>query len=159
MSESEGYVALFPGRPKEASRQIQFDSGMIQMTVMSAGKGRTLFGVGVVHLPPEAIASPEATQATTQRFGEALLASAHSRWLRQDHTLPALRPQVRAVGRGAVAVWARSDPSLKQTSGPTQLAAHVFIVGDRLFQITALGDETLTQTDLETFFGGFKLIR
>lgn len=152
------FAAVFPGKPKVSTREIPFGAARITMTMTSAGKGPTLFGVGVARLPADAIASPEATEAAVTRFRDALLVNSGTTLFSVDTAMP-LAAETRATARAVMSVRARRHPAAEaKQGGIAQLAAHFFVVDDRLYQVAALGDADLTATDLETFFTSFKLI-
>ena len=152
------FAAVFPGKPAVSTREIAFGTGRITMTMTSAGKGPTLFGVGVAKLPPDAVASAEAVEATVARFRDALLVNSGTMLFSADGALP-LSADARASARGAVSLRARRHPATDaKQPGIVQLAAQFFVVDDRLYQVAALGDADLAAADLETFFTSFKLI-
>ena len=156
VSSADGqFAALFPGKPQVSVREIPYEQGRIRMSMSAAGQGATLFAVGVAQLPPGS-----AAQALSY-FEQALLTNTHMKTVTSP-PLPALRPEVLARARSARALRARLETGLKagptQAAQPTQLVAHLLLVEDRLYQIVALGDDHLADTDLETFFGAFKLL-
>ena len=72
-----GYVVALPDKPQTAKREIVFEhpGGAVrgEMTMLSAGVGASLFAVGTVRLPPFAVASPAALDATLDWFAAGLL--------------------------------------------------------------------------------------
>ena len=154
------FAAVFPGKPKVETRQIPFGATKIPMTMTAAGKGPTLFAVGVARLPADAIATPEATEATVARFRDALLVNARTTIFSLDNPPPALPAEVRNAARGLLALRASRHPQMAatETDRVQQVAAQFFVIEDRLYQVAALGDADLTSADLETFFTSFKLL-
>lgn len=158
-TSAEGkFAAAFPGKPQVSTREIPFGGARVSMTMTSAGKGPTLFGVGVAKLPAAAIASPDAIEATVNQFRDALLVNSGTMLFTVDDALP-LAAQARTSARGVTSVRAQRHPAATAKKGSiAQLAAHFFVVEDRLYQVAALADADLGATDLETFFTSFKLI-
>src|SRR5512137_325528 len=74
---SAGYVVALPDKPNVETRPIAFDhpGGPVraEMTMLSTGVGASLFAVGTVQLPPFAVDSPAALDATLAWFGDGLL--------------------------------------------------------------------------------------
>lgn len=152
------FSAVFPGKPSVSTREIPFGAARIPMTMTSAGKGPTLFGVGVARLPADAIATPEATEATVTKFRDALLLNSGTTVFSMDASVPQLPAETKAAARGLISVRAQRHPAAEaKKDGIAQLAAQFFVVDDRLYQVAALGGTELTANDLETFFSAFKL--
>ncbi len=154
------FSALFPGKPQVSTREVFFKGMRIPMTMTAAGKGPTLFAVGVALLPPEAWATPEAMTDTVTQFRTALLNNSGTALFSLDGPVPPLAPEVKTVAHAQMAVRAQRHPSTDaKVPGVARLVAYFFVVEGRLYQLAALGDADLTDTDLENFFGAFKLAK
>lgn len=148
------FSAVFPGKPQQSVREIPFGSTRMRMSMSAAGQGATLFAVGVAPVPPGA--GPE----LLTQLEQALLANvrmAPASPMLDAPPPPPLSREVQARARAARALRALA-PTRVGTAEPTQLVAHLLWVDDRVYQIVALSDAHLAETELETFFGAFKLL-
>ncbi len=152
------FSAVFPGKPQISTRDIPFKGKRISMTMTAAGKGPTLFAVGVAQLPPEAVTTPEAQTDAVTQFRTALLSNSGTTLFTLDEPVPTLSAEVKTAAQALMAVRAQRHPSTDpKTPGVAQLAAYFFVVDGRMYQVAALGDAALADIDLETFFSAFKL--
>ena len=152
------FSAVFPGKPQISTRDIPFRGQRIPMTITAAGKGPTLFAVGVAQLPPEAVATPQALADAVTQFRTALLSNSGTALFSLDESVPALSAEVKATAHALMAVRAQRHPSTDpKVPGVARLAAYFFVVDGRMYQLAALGDADLADIDLETFFSAFKL--
>jgi hypothetical protein len=153
-----GYVVALPDRPQTAVREIGFahPGGPVraEMTMLSTGVGASLFAVGSVRLPPFAVDSPAALDATLAWFRDGLL-----RNVQANEAAPG--DGGKPAGLGARTLRAAQSFSAAGTTGsgrPARLAVRLYVVDDRLFQLVALGAEgEIPPHALETFFDSFRL--
>jgi hypothetical protein len=154
----QGFTASLPGRAQAVTRDITIAGERVSMTMWSTGIGPTMFAVGVVRLPPAAIADEAARMATIAYFREALVRNIGA----DPGTVRSLAPPPlpSADARkplAATAVEAEGRPGADGRK--SRLAARFFIVDDRFFQVVALGAEGAIPPDvLETFFTSFRLL-
>jgi len=154
-----GYVVALPDKPQTAKREIAFEhpGGAVrgEMTMLSAGVGASLFAVGTVRLPPYAVASPAALDATLGWFGAGLLRNVQA-------GPPSIADAGSPAGLGTRTLRAARAYSATGTAGggrPARLAVRLYVVDDRLFQLVALGAEgEVPPQALETFFDSFRLL-
>ena len=153
-----GYVVALPGKPQIAVREVAFDhpGGPVraEMTMLSAGVGASLFAVGSVRLPPFAVDSPAALEATLAWFSDGVLRNVQAgRPAPADIAAPAgLAPRTLRAAR------AFSTAGTAGNGRPARLAVRQYVVDDRLFQLVALGAEgEIPSQALETFFDSFRL--
>ena len=153
-----GYVVALPGKAQTAMREIVFEhpGGAVraEMTMLSTGVDASLFAVGSVSLPPFAVDSPTALDATLAWFSEGLLRNVQAKRAVPEETgAPA------GLGtRTLRAARAFSAPGSAGSGRPARLAVRLYVVDDRLFQLVALGAEgEIPPQALETFFDSFRL--
>jgi hypothetical protein len=150
----EGFVALLPGRPQTVTREIELGGQRAAMTMWSTGTGATMFAVGTVRLPPAAMADTSARKATVAHFRDALV-----RNIGATQSTPRGLPALASGARKPLADEAFEAVGRQAADGrKSRLAARVFIVDDRLFQLVALGAEgEIPPETLDTFFTSFRL--
>lgn len=153
-----GYVVALPDKPQTAVRAIAFEhpAGPVrgEMTMLSTGRGASLFAVGSVRLPPFALDSKAALEATLAWFGDGLLRNVQAqKAIAEDAGSPA------GLGdRQLRAARAFSATGVAGGGRPARLAVRLYVVDDRLFQLVALGAEgEIPPQALETFFDSFRL--
>jgi hypothetical protein len=154
------FVIALPGRPQVATRTLEMPAGKVEMTMTSAGVGRTLFAVGVAPLPQAAYA-PGEVSTTLAWFRTGLLrnlgADQAGLLIAQDLQVPAQLAAGRTV-RGAQSLSARGPAGADGRA--VQLAARFYVVDDRLYQVVAMGAEgEIPALAQETFFASFRLLR
>jgi len=152
----EGFAVVLPGRPQTVSREVKLPDGAVQMSMTSTGIGATLFAVGAAQLPAGLSAEPAARERTIAYMRDALVRNVGASQAKQSM---ATLSKPAGDSRKVLAAEA-AEASGKDTSGRSvQLAARLFIVDDRFFQIVALGAAGEMPADaLETFFTSFRLI-
>ena len=147
---------MLPGRPQTVSREVKLPDATVQMSMTSTGIGATLFAVGAAQLPPDLSAEPAARQRTIAHLRDALVRNVGGRVVMSSAAaLPVPAGDSRRV------LTAEAVEAIGRDSGgrEVRLAARLFIVDDRLFQIVALGAEGEISADaLDTFFTSFRLI-
>ncbi len=152
-------VAL-PGKPQTVSREIDLPaeggSLRVEMSMLSAGVDASLFAVGTAQLPSPAWASPAALAQTLAWFRDGLARNvgAVTPLAESDPGPPA--------GLGARQLRAAQSFTASGSVGPdarpTRLAARLYVVDDRLYQLVVIGAEgEVPPQALETFFDSFRL--
>ena len=150
-----GFSVVLPGRPQTVSREITLPDAKVQMSMTSTGIGPTLFAVGAAELPSGLSADLSARQRTVTHLRDALVRNVNGVITKSSAaTLPVPPGDSRKV-LTAEAIEATGRDS---SGRAVQLAARLFIVDDRLYQIVALGAEGEIPPDaLDTFFASFRL--
>lgn len=151
-----GFAVVLPGRPQTVSREVTLPDAKVQMSMTSTGIGATLFAVGAAELPSGLSADASARQRTVAHLRDALVRNVNGGITKSSAaTLPVPSGGARKV-LTAEAIEATGRDSRGRA---VQLAARLFIVDDRLFQVVALGAEGEIPLDvLDTFFTSFRLI-
>lgn len=152
----DGFAVVFPGRPQTVSREVKLPDGTVQMSMTSTGVGATLFAVGFALLPPALSAEPSARQRTIEHLRDALVRNVGGNITQSSAAaLPVSARGSRKVLAAEAIEAAGRDPGGRAV----QLAARLFIVDDRFFQVVALGaDGEISPDALDTFFTSFRLI-
>lgn len=152
----DGFAVMLPGRPQTVSREVILPDGPLQMSMTSTGIGATLFAVGAASLPPGLSAEPSARQRTIEHLRDALVRNVNGNITQSSAaalSVPASDSR-RVLAAEAIEAAGR-DPGGRAV----QLAARLFIVDDRVFQVVALGASGEISPDtLDTFFTSFRLI-
>ena len=150
----EGFAALLPGRPQVVTRTIDIGGQSAAMTMWSTGSGPTMFAVGTAQLPAAVLADPGARGKAVAQFRDGLIRNIGGGQA-AALTLPPLVTGARKL---------LADEAFEAVGRPgadgrkSRLAARVFIVDDRLFQLVALGAEGEIPTEArDTFFSSFRL--
>lgn len=152
----DGFAVMFPGRPQTVSREVKLPDGTVQMSMTSTGIGATLFAVGAAQLPAGLSAEPAARERTIAHMRDALVRNVGASQVKTS-TTTLLKP----AGDSRKVLTAEAAEANGKDSGgrSVQLAARLFIVDDRFFQIVALGaGGEMPAEALETFFTSFRLI-
>jgi hypothetical protein len=149
----EGFVVLLPGRPQVVTRDVDVGGKSAAMTMWSTGTGPAIFAVGTVQLPAAAL-SGAARDATVAYFRDGLV-----RNIGGVQAMPRASPPLASGARKLLADEAFEAVGRPGADGrKSRLAARVFIVDDRLFQLVALGAEgEIPPEALDTFFTSFRL--
>jgi hypothetical protein len=151
-----GFAVVLPGRPQTVSREITLPDAKVQMSMTSTGIGATLFAVGTAELPSGLSADLSAQQRTVAHVRDALVRNVNGSITKNSvATL-----SVPAGDSRKVLTAEAIEATGRDSSGrAVQLAARLFIVDDRLFQVVALAAEGEIPPDvLDTFFTSFRLI-
>ena len=151
-----GFAVVLPGRPQTVSREITLPDAKVQMSMTSTGIGATLFAVGAAELPSGLNADLSARQRTVTHLRDALVRNVNGSLTKSSvATL-----SVPAGDSRKVLTAEAIEATGRDSSGrAVQLAARLFIVDDRLFQVVALGAEgEIPPEALDTFFASFRLI-
>jgi hypothetical protein len=150
----EGFVALLPGRPQVVTRDIDIGGQRGAMTIWSTGSGPAMFAVGTVRLPPAAMADATARDMAVAQFRDGLVRNIGS-----AHATPLTLPPLATGARKPLADEAFEAVGRPGADGrKSRLAARVFIVDDRLFQLVTLGAEgEIPPEARDTFFTSFRL--
>ncbi|MEO8187670.1 MAG: hypothetical protein ABI580_09945 [Burkholderiaceae bacterium] len=151
----DGFAVMLPGRPQTVTREVKLPDTTVQMSMTSTGIGATLFAVGAAQLPAGLSAEPEARQRTIAHMRDALVRNVGGSIVK---TSAAALPVPTGDSRKVLATEA-VEASGQESGRAVQLTARLFIVGDRLFQVVALGAKGEMSPDaLDTFFTSFRLI-
>ena len=126
------------------------------MSMTSTGIGATLFAVGTAQLPAGLSAEPVARQRTIAHLRDALVHNIDGSIVKQSS---AALPVPAGDSRKVLAAEAVEASGREAGGRAVQLAARLFIVDDRLFQVVALGAKgEMSPEALDTFFTSFRLI-
>jgi hypothetical protein len=151
-----GFAVVLPGRPQTVSREITLPDAKVQMSMTSTGIGATLFAVGAAELPSGLSADPSARQRTVTHLRDALVRNVNGSITKNSVATLSVPPGDSRKVLTAEAIEATGRDS---SGRAVQLAARLFIIDDRLFQVVALGAEGEIPPDaLDTFFASFRLI-
>jgi len=161
-SAADVYAVSLPGKPQVVTRDVELPLATgpqkVSMTMTSAGVGPTMFAVGVAHLPASVPQDAAALQASMAFFRDGLLRNIGVRGADRETTPPpgkigsaALRASTAFEAQGQLA-RAGEKPE------PARLAARIYVVDDRLYQVVAMGRASdLPDHEIETFFTSFRL--
>ncbi len=151
----DGFTAVLPGRPQTVSREIKLPDAKVQMSMTSTGIGATLFAVGAAELPSGLSADASARQRTVTHLRDALVRNVNGSITK---TSAATLPVPPGDSRKVLTAEAIEATGRDSSGRAVQLAARLFIVDDRLYQIVALSAEGEVSPDaLDTFFASFRL--
>ena len=162
-SAADAYAVSLPGKPQVVTRDVELPlaggAQKVSMTMTSAGVGPTMFAVGVAHLPAGTSRDTAAVTASMAYVRDGLLRNIGVRSAEKE-TPSALVAPPPATVRGATAFEARGQLARQgETAQPARLAARIYVVDDRLYQIVAMGRVAdLPDHELETFFTSFHLL-
>jgi len=152
----DGFALMLPGRPQTVSREVKLPDATVQMSMMSTGIGATLFAVGTAQLPSGLSAELAVRQRTIAHLRDALVRNVGGRVVMSS---AAALPVPAGDSRKVLTAEAVEATGRDSGGRDVRLAARLFIVDDRLFQIVALGAVGEISTDaLDTFFTSFRLI-
>ncbi len=146
-------MITLPGRSQTVSREVVLPDAAVHMSMTSVGVGATLFAVGSAQLPPNISSNAQARQRSLALLRDALVRNINGKVVRGSALELTLHPhkilaaeQIEATGSNA-------------NGRAVRLAARLFIVDDRVFQIVALGaDGEISSDVLDTFFASFRLL-
>jgi len=150
------YVINLPGRWQTVTRDIDLAGVKVAMSMTSTGIGPSVFAVGVARLPAAAVADAAARDATFAYFRDVLVRNLGGKLVSEVAIdLPRVdRAAATGVGR-AIVVSGRAGAK----GVPARLAARLFIVDDRFYQVVAIAAEgEVPPEELETFFTSFRLL-
>lgn len=154
-SVEDGWSASFPDKSQLTERDVSVLGRSLPMRMQANGQGATLFAVGVMQLPPE-IARDQAQRAALLAWIEDGLVR---RFALRDvrRTEPALYVPPGRQLLAATAFSARAAVGAERRAGT--IAARLFIVDDRLYQVLALGAEGELPPEVEdNFLASFRLL-
>lgn len=158
---ADAYAVSLPGKPQVVTRDIELPLAAgptkVSMTMTSAGVGPTMFAVGVAHLPAGTPEDPAALQASMGFFRDGLLRNIGVKTAEKEGV-----PEARKSGPPVRAATSFEAHGLLgrpgETPEPARLAARIYVVDDRLYQIVAMGKvDELPDREIETFFTSFQL--
>ena len=161
-SAADSYSVSLPGKPQIVTRDLELPSTTgtqkVSMTMTSTGVGPTMFAVGVAHLPAGLPQDAAAVAATMSFFRDGLLRNIGVRSAERETTPPPGRIAPAAL-RGSTSFEAHGQLGRPgETPEPARLAARIYVVDDRLYQIVAMGRTAdLPDNEIETFFTSFQL--
>ena len=154
---ADGFALMLPGRPQTVTREVKLPDATVQMSMTSTGIGATLFAVGAAQLPAGLSAEPAARQRTIAYLRDALVRNVNGSEVK---TSAAALPTPAGDARKVLAAEAIDATGRDPGGGTLLLAARLFVVDDRLFQVVAVGAEGALSADaLDTFFTSFRLIQ
>jgi len=162
-SAADVYAVSLPGKPQVVTRDLELPLAAgpqkVSMTMTSAGVGPTMFAVGVAHLPAGVAQDSAAVQASLTFFRDGLLRNIGVNKVDQEST-PGLVAAGSGTVRAATSFEARGRLGRQgEPPEPARLAARIYVVDDRLYQIVAMGRvEDLPDHEIETFFTSFHLM-
>jgi hypothetical protein len=162
-SAADAYAVSLPGKPQVVTRDLELPlaagSQKVSMTMTSAGVGPTMFAVGVAHLPA-GVAQDRAAVQSAMDFVRAGLLRNIGVTATEKESVPALGKSGGATVRAATSFEARGQLNRAgEAPAPARLAARIYVVDDRLYQIVAMGRASdLPDHEIETFFTSFHLV-
>lgn len=150
------YVVSLPGRWQTVTRDIDLAGRKASMSMTSTGVGPSVFAIGVARLPAAAVADAAARGSTFAYFRDALVRNLGGKLVSDSAIEVPRTDRVSAAGVGrAIVVGGRAGDK----GAPARLAARLFIVDDRFYQVVAISAEgELPPEVLETFFTSFRLL-
>lgn len=154
-SIDDGWAATFPGKVQLSEREVRLPGRSLPMRMQATGVGSALFAIGVIRLPPDLVDDAQGRAALLAWFEDGLVRRFDLRDLqRGQHTL------VVPLGRtlhAVSAIDAQASVGAERRAG--RIAARLFIVDDRLYQVIALGAESELPPDIrENFLASFRLL-
>lgn len=161
-STADAYAVSLPGRPQIITRDVEvpFPAGpqKLSMTMTSAGVGGTMFAVGAAHLPAGVVQDDAAVQSAMAFFRDGLLRNIGAAGPVKETPPGALAARTVKL-RAATAFEASGQLGRPgEKPAPARLAARIYVVDDRLYQIVAMGSaDDLPDNEIETFFTSFHL--
>lgn len=161
-STADAYAVSLPGKPQIITRDLDVPlaagAQKVSMTMTSAGVGATMFAVGAAHLPPGVAQDDAAVQSAMAFFRDGLLRNIGVAGPVDEKPLNGLAPRMGKM-RASTSFEARGRlgrPGEKPS--PARLAARIYVVDDRLYQVVAMGStDDLPDNEIETFFTSFHL--
>lgn len=162
-SAAGAYAVSLPGKPQVVTRDVELPLAVgpqkVSMTMTSAGVGPTMFAVGVAHLPA-GVAQDAAAVQTSMDFVRAGLLRNIGVASADKESVPPLGSGARGIVRAATSFEARGQLNRAgEAPAPARLAARIYVVDDRLYQIVAMGRASeLPDHEIETFFTSFHLV-
>ncbi|HXF44738.1 MAG TPA: hypothetical protein VNK91_01325 [Burkholderiaceae bacterium] len=160
-STEGGYRVALPGKPQAVTRELELPlpagERKVAMTMTSAGAGPTMFAVGVARLPADAARDGAAVHSLLAWVRAGLLRNIGADSATDGEA--ALAPSGGRTLRGAIAFEARGRLARAGAAAqPARLAARIYVVDDRLYQVVAMGAaDELPDAAVETFFTSFRL--
>jgi hypothetical protein len=125
------------------------------MRMQSTGVGATLFAVGVVRLPPELVSDPAAREALLDWFDQGLVRRFGLVQVRRSPVALSVPPGRSLHAARALDAAARVGAERR----PGTIAARLFLVDDRLYQVIALGAEGELPPEVQdNFLASFRLL-
>ena len=152
---------LLPGRYQTVSRDTKLADTAVQMSMTSTGIGATLFAVGSARLPRAVSDDAAQRQLVLASLRDALVRNVNGKIVKSSPaTLPAL-PQTAAAGQVTTSAAEAIEAVGTDSKGrAVRLAARLFIVDDRLFEVVALGVEGEIPPDaLDMFLTSFRIVQ
>ena len=153
---ADGFAVVLPGRPQTVSREVRLPDGVVQMSMTSTGIGATLFAVGVAQLPSGLSSEAPGRERAITHLRDALVRNVNGRIINSSAASLSVPP-----GESRKVLAAEAIEAAGRDSGgrAVRLAARLFIVDDRLYQVVALSAEGEVPPDaIETFFTSFRLL-
>lgn len=146
---------VLPARPQTVMRDVNLPNATVQMSMTSTGVGATLFAVGTARLPTSLSTDAAARQQALGSWRDALVRNVNGKIVKTAAVALAVAPTDSRKVLAAEAIEAVGSDS---SGRAVRLAARLFIVDDRLFQVVALGaDGEISSDALDTFFTSFRL--
>lgn len=164
-STEGGFVVSLPGKPQVVTREIELPlvagADKVTMTMTSAGVGGTLFAVGVAQLPANATRDAASLRSCVAYFRDGLLRNVGAGAADTEKEAPWRNRGTRSAPKAARAFEARGVIAIGgRHPEPARLAARIYVVDDRVYQIVAMGrPDDLPDNEIETFFTSFRLSR
>jgi hypothetical protein len=157
-----GFVVALPGKPQTVTRNVTIDAQTVEMTMVSAGVGATVFAVGVARLPAPLRDSADARAATLAHFRDALARNINGEVVARHATHVRRGAGASATAPGASEPVPAEQIVVRGHAGTerraAQLVARLALVEDRFYQVVALGAEgAVPAAAIETFFTSFRI--
>jgi hypothetical protein len=161
-SPADAYAVSLPGKPQIVTRDLELPLAAgpqkVSVTMTSAGVGPTMFAVGVARLPEGVPQDSAAVQASMAFFRDGLLRNIGVRSA-DTQAVPAPGKPAATDVRASTSFEARGHLARSgEAPEPARLAARIYVVDDRLYQVVAMGRaDDLPDHEIETFFTSFHL--
>lgn len=146
-----GYVALFPARPVEATRPVQYDTHTLQLTLQTAEVDEMRFAVGYAQLPAIADKQPPDGATWVSLFETALLQNLNAQ-ITQANPPPA--PAVRDINANGTLRVHRKD----MHGVPAKMRARFYVQQGQLYEVLVIAATAdWNEEAAETFMAGFQI--
>ena len=151
----DGFAVMFPGRPQTVSREVKI-AGRDGADVDDVNR----YWRHAVRSRCSAITGGTESETAARERTITYMRDALVRNVRQQSTGRQRRYRFQQATRAKSSRPKPPKPAGKTKAGvPVQVAARLFIVDDRLFQVVALGaKDELSPEALDTFFTSFRLL-
>ena len=155
-----GFSVALPGAPDRKQEAVASIAGEVPAVRYEAGAGPALYAVGYIEYPAAATRDPKRLLDATR---DAIVAQSKGDLLSQRRVTLGRYPgrdfeAAIPLPRPAVAGDAKSEEPKKDQPGTGRLRCRIYLVGRRVYQLTAAGPRGAEDEEqIEEFFKSFKL--